>query len=83
MIRSRPIDVSGRFVGVAVAREQGWSFVATDPAIGDLTGSAFSSAAEVARMASLAVARARISAPELAPPAPAAVAGTSPQLSPA
>ena len=75
MIRSRPIDVSGRFVGVAVAREQGWSFVATDPAIGDLTGSAFSSAAEVARMASLAIARARMGAPEVGRPVPAEAAG--------
>ncbi|UFN51305.1 hypothetical protein LPC08_12195 [Roseomonas sp. OT10] len=75
MIRSRPIDVSGRFVGVAVAGEQGWSFVATDPAVGDLTGSAFSSAAEVARMASLAVARARMGAADRGP-VPGEAAGT-------
>ncbi|MDO9713411.1 hypothetical protein [Paracraurococcus lichenis] len=62
MHTSRPIEVQGRFLGVAVthAAEQGgkaWRFVATDPLLEDLDGATFPSPAEVQRVAGLVLAR--------------------------
>lgn len=56
---SRPISVDGRFVGVAVAREADWMFLATDPGLEDLEGMTFSDPAEAARVARLVVMRGR------------------------
>ncbi|MBI0537570.1 hypothetical protein D9599_18590 [Roseomonas sp. KE2513] len=56
---SRPISVDGRFVGVAVAREADWMFLATDPGLEDLEGMAFPDPAEAARVARLVVLRSR------------------------
>ena len=36
MITSRPVDISGRFVGVAVSGHDGWHFKAIDPQVDDL-----------------------------------------------
>ncbi|WP_338663639.1 hypothetical protein VQH23_00420 [Pararoseomonas sp. SCSIO 73927] len=57
MLASRPISVEGRFVGVAVAREADWLFLATDPVLEELEGAAFPSAAEAARVARLVLLR--------------------------
>jgi len=56
---SRPISVEGRFVGVAVAREADWMFLATDPSMEDLEGAAFASPDEAARVARVVLARGR------------------------
>lgn len=56
MHTSRPIEVDGRFVGVAVARDAGWRFLATDPALEDLQGQPFPSPDAAARMARLLLA---------------------------
>ena len=56
---SRPISVEGRFVGVAVAREADWLFLATDPALEDLEGAAFPDLAEAARVARVVMLRGR------------------------
>ncbi|WP_203076607.1 hypothetical protein [Falsiroseomonas ponticola] len=58
MIESRPIDIDGRFVGVAVNASLSWHFVAIDPVLDDLHGTHFASAEEVARVARLVLARA-------------------------
>lgn len=57
MLASRPISVDGRFVGVAVAREKDWLFLATDPVLEDLEGAAFPDPAEAARVARLVLRR--------------------------
>ena len=57
MLASRPISVEGRFVGVAVAREADWLFLATDPVLEELEGAAFPNAAEAARVARLVLLR--------------------------
>lgn len=62
MHMSRPIEIHGRFLGVAVTHvaEQGgkgWRFVATDPLLEDLDGATFASPAEVQRVAGLVFAR--------------------------
>lgn len=57
MHASRPIEVNGRFVGVAVARDATWLFLATDPALEDLQGQGFPNPAEAARVARLVLAR--------------------------
>lgn len=57
MIASRPIDVAGRFVGVAVSHATGWRFRAVDPVVDDLDGATFPSPAEAARVARLVAAR--------------------------
>ena len=59
MHASRPISVEGRFVGVAVARETDWLFLATDPAMEDLEGAAFPTPAEAVRVARLVLQRGR------------------------
>ncbi|WP_376096669.1 hypothetical protein ACE7GA_05305 [Roseomonas sp. CCTCC AB2023176] len=59
MHASRPIEVNGRFVGVAVARDALWHFLATDPALEDLQGQPFRTPAEAARVAGLVLARER------------------------
>lgn len=58
MIESHPIDIDGRFVGVAVNSSLSWHFVAVDPVLDDLHGTHFTSAEEVARVARLVLARA-------------------------
>jgi hypothetical protein len=57
MIQSRPIDVDGRFVGVAVNASAQWHFVAVDPRVEDLHGALFATPEEVARVARLALLR--------------------------
>ncbi len=57
MLASRPISVDGRFVGVAVARETDWLFLATDPVLEDLEGAAFANPAEATRVARLVLMR--------------------------
>lgn len=59
MIASRPVDIGGRFVGVAVAGPQGWHFKAIDPVVDDLDGASFPTPAEATRVARLVVERAR------------------------
>ena len=46
MQTSRPIEVQGRFLGVAVAHETAWRFVATHPSMEDIDGATFPSPAE-------------------------------------
>jgi hypothetical protein len=63
MHTSRPIEVQGRFLGVAVtqvaptqvapALAAHWRFIATDPAVEDLDGASFPSPAEAQRVAGL------------------------------
>ncbi len=57
MISSRPIDIAGRFVGVAVSHHVGWRFRAIDPAVDDLDGATFNSVSEAERVAQLVLAR--------------------------
>ncbi len=57
MHTSRPIEVQGRFVGVAVAHAAAWRFIATDPAVEDIDGATFPSPAEAERVAGLVVGR--------------------------
>ena len=58
MLASRPIEVQGRFLGVAVAHEAAaWRFVAVHPAVGDIDGATFPSPAEAKRVAELVLAR--------------------------
>ncbi|MEN0074617.1 MAG: hypothetical protein AAGC69_09545 [Paracraurococcus sp.] len=68
MHTSRPIEVEGRFLGVAVThvsesqaqpQTTHWRFVATDPVVEDLDGAAFPSPAEARRVAGLVLARSR------------------------
>lgn len=59
MIQSRPLEVDGRFVGVAVLASACWHVVAVDPALEDLHGACFASAAEAQAMARELLARAR------------------------
>ena len=57
MQTSRPIEVQGRFLGVAVAHETAWRFVATHPSMEDIDGATFPSPAEARRVAGLVLAR--------------------------
>lgn len=57
MHTSRPIEVQGRFIGVAVTHAAAWRFVATDPVVEDLDGTTFPSPAEAQRAAGLVLAR--------------------------
>ena len=57
MLASRPIEVQGCFLGVAVTHEAAWRFIATHPAVGDIDGATFPSPAEATRVAALVVAR--------------------------
>ncbi|WP_419896491.1 hypothetical protein [Roseomonas sp. USHLN139] len=41
MIRSRPVVIDGRFIGVAVTQDGGWRFIATDPAARAAEGQLF------------------------------------------
>lgn len=59
MIQSRPIEIDGHFVGVAVHAAADWHFVAIDPAVEDLHGTHFRSTEEAARVARLVLQRAR------------------------
>jgi hypothetical protein len=59
MIQSRPIDIDGRFVGVAVNASANWHFVAVDPLVEDLHGARFASPEDVARVARLLLQRSR------------------------
>ncbi|WP_237216995.1 hypothetical protein [Falsiroseomonas oryziterrae] len=59
MIQSRPIEIEGRFVGVAVNASADWHFVAMDPVLEDLDGVHFPDPQEMARVARLVLARAR------------------------
>ena len=57
MHTSRPIQVEGRFVGVAVTDTSAWRFIATDPSVEDLDGATFPSPAEAERVAGLVLVR--------------------------
>ncbi|MEN0077235.1 MAG: hypothetical protein AAGC69_22815 [Paracraurococcus sp.] len=62
MHTSRPIEVRGRFLGVAVTHlteppGQGWRFVAINPLVKTLDGATFASLGEAQRVAGLALAR--------------------------
>ncbi len=57
MIQSRPVEIDGHFVGVAVNASADWHFVAIDPALEDLHGMHFSTPDEVSRVARLVVER--------------------------
>ena len=63
MHTSRPIEVQGRFLGVAVTNASDvvspWRFIATDPAVEDLDGASFPSPAEAQRVAGLVLGRSR------------------------
>jgi len=59
MIASRPIEVNGQFVGVAVTGETAWRFVATDPSVEEIDGASFASPAEAQRVARIVLARSR------------------------
>ncbi len=59
MIQSRPVEVDGRFVGVAVQASTQWHFVAVDPALEDLHGACFPSPRAAEEMARQVLARAR------------------------
>jgi hypothetical protein len=64
MIQSRPIEIDGRFVGVAVHASADWHFVAVDPLVEDIHGRHFASPEDVARTARLVLLRARSAAPQ-------------------
>ncbi|MDO9708025.1 hypothetical protein [Paracraurococcus lichenis] len=75
MHTSRPIEVEGRFLGVAVTHAAGqagpaWRFIATDPVVEDLDGASFPSPAEAQRVAGLVVQRSRQPAGILRRPLP-------------
>ncbi len=57
MLASRPIEVQGRFLGVAVMHEAAWRFVAVHPSVGDIDGATFPCPAEAKRVAELVLAR--------------------------
>jgi hypothetical protein len=57
MHTSRPIEVQGRFVGVAVTQAGHWCFIATHPAAETLNGSTFPSSTEAQRIVGLALVR--------------------------
>ncbi len=57
MIRSRPLEIGGRFVGIAVQSATDWHLVAVDPRLGDIHGARFPSAEEAARVARLVLIR--------------------------
>src|SRR3954471_8115617 len=55
MYTSRPIEVEGRFLGVAIAQDAGpggqtWRFIATDPAVEELDGASLRDPAEARRI---------------------------------
>jgi hypothetical protein len=64
MHTSRPIEVQGRFLGVAVTQAAAtlaaqWRFIATDPVVEDLDGASLPSPAEAQRVAGLVLQRSR------------------------
>ena len=65
MIRSRPIEIAGRFVGVVVQSAADWHLVAVDPRLGDLHGARFPTAEDATRVARLTLAREASASPVL------------------
>lgn len=68
MIQSRPIDIDGRVVGVAVNASSDWHFVSADPRLDDIHGSRFANPDEMTRVARLVLQRSsgeRLRAPRL------------------
>jgi hypothetical protein len=59
MIQSRPVEIDGHFVGVAVNASADWHFVAVDPRLDDLNGAHFRAPEELVRTARLVLQRAR------------------------
>lgn len=55
MIRSRPIDIDGRFVGVAVTQNGMWRFIATEPAARPAEGAFFETLPPLQRQVSAAI----------------------------
>ncbi|MCO6417770.1 hypothetical protein JYK14_16605 [Siccirubricoccus sp. KC 17139] len=72
MIRSQPIDIDGRFVGVAVQSSHRWHFVAVEPVLSDLDGAGFDTAEDAARIARAVLRRARQPSPAAPLPPPPA-----------
>ncbi|MFC7473271.1 hypothetical protein ACFQS7_02835 [Dankookia sp. GCM10030260] len=70
MHTSRPIEVQGRFVGVAITQAADWRFIATDPAVEDLDGATFPNPAAAQRVAGLVLQRSRHSAGPVRRPVP-------------
>ena len=66
MIRSQPIAIDGRFVGVAIQSSPQWHFVAVDPALADLHGANFRDPADAARVARQVLIRERQAGPSIA-----------------
>jgi hypothetical protein len=77
VIRSRPVIVAGRFLGAVVSQAEGWSFIATDPAVADLQGKRFPDPDEAARIAGLVLERSRVApaSPPVLRPMPMAPPG--------
>ncbi len=64
MHTSRPVEVEGRFLGVAVTqtpdhRGLTWRFIATDPTVAELDGAMLHDPAEARRIAGLLLERER------------------------
>lgn len=66
MIESRPVDIDGRFVGIAVNASADWHFVSVDPRLDDIHGVHFASPEEVTRVARLVLQRSRAVRPHVA-----------------
>ena len=57
MHTSRPIEVQGRFLGVAVSHVNAWRFIATDPGVEDIDGATCATPDEAQRVAGLVIGR--------------------------
>ena len=65
MIRTDPVVVEGRLLGIVVAHQAGWHFIAADPVVGDLHGQIFPHPDEARRIAGLVLTRGRALPPTL------------------
>ncbi|MCQ4158345.1 hypothetical protein NON00_00190 [Roseomonas sp. GC11] len=60
MIRSRPVEIDGRLVGIAIAQDGAWRFHATDPAASAAEGQTFPGLPEMQRRVHAAVIESRL-----------------------
>jgi len=60
MQRSRPIEIDGRFVGVAVTQNGMWRFIATEPAARPVEGCFFEALPPLQRQVSVAIRSGRL-----------------------
>ncbi|WBV44266.1 hypothetical protein [Pseudoroseomonas cervicalis] len=60
MTRSRPVEIDGRFVGIAIAQEGGWRFLATDPAARAAEEGVFAALPEMRRRVQAALIESRL-----------------------